>query len=711
MKPWLVLGLVVTVALGSESLGAKKDWEWRIYGGDERGTRYSPLDQINRGNVDRLEVAWTFRTGDMRRSSTIECNPIVVDGVMYLTSPALKVIALRAATGKKIWQFDPFAHGERAGGVNRGVTYWQAGRDKRIFMTAGNFLYSLDAGTGTPVQSFGKEGKIDLRNGLDRDIFSLSVTATTPGIIYKDLLIMGSVVGEGPGPSAPGHIRAYDVRSGRRKWIFHTIPRPGELGYETWPPDAWKTIGGANAWGGFTLDSNRGLVFFGTGSAAYDHWGGNRRGKNLFANCVVALEAATGKHVWHFQVVHHDLWDYDLPCPPVLVTVKNQGKKVDAVSQATKMGHLFLLNRETGQPLFPVEERVVPRSEVPGEESWPTQPFPVKPPPFAQQRFTTEDVTDVSPESRAFILEKLKGMRLGDIFLPPGRQPSVALPQFNGGVDWGGSAFDPRSGILYVNSSSEAEWISMVSSKPKADMSLNDLGRHLYQSACTTCHSGVDSAKTLRDAPASLQDVRTRLLPAEVFKILDHGRGQMPSFASLSEIEKRAVVAFLFDEGREERIPAHDLKLSFADEIPYVATGHNVFRDPNGFPANKRPWGTLTAIDLNRGEFAWQVPLGTYPELEAKGFPPTGTFNMGGPLVTRGGLVFIGAAMDERFHAFDVETGKLLWEYSMDAGGYAAPSTFEADGRQYVVIAAGGGGKPETKPGDTYYCFALGRKR
>jgi len=682
--------------------------EWRVYGGDLGGTKYSALDQIDRSNVHELELVWRYRVDDVTdpKSSTLQCNPIVVNGVLFLSTAGQKAVALEAATGRKLWEFNPWG-GETRLGKTRGFVYWEDGDDRRLYYGAGDYYFALNAADGSLVESFGQGGFIDLRDGLDGDGIPRTVSSRSPGVIYRDLIILGSSVGEGPHQGAPGHIRAFDVRTGERRWIFHTVPHPGEPGYETWSPESYRTVGGTNAWGGLTLDLERGIVFAGTGSPTYDHWGGDRIGDNLYANSVLALDAATGKRLWHFQAVHHDLWDFDLPTPPTLVTLDRGGRAIDAVAQPTKMGHLFVLDRETGTPVFGVEERAVPASTIPGEKSAPTQPFPLKPPAYTKQTFSPEDATDLSEEARAAVLEKLRDMKMGDIFTPPGVQPLVMLPQFNGGSEWPGAAFDPESHVLYVNSSNEAEWISMESAELGADATLADLGKRIYGSTCSGCHGYSGGGSVAGQALPALETVPERLTREEVRSLLETGRGMMPSFEAFSDLEKRGILAFLFRETGGAASEALQTSRGWTGGIPWLSTGHWDFRDPEGYPINKRPWGLLNAIDMDRGEILWQVPLGTYPALEAKGLPPTGTFNIGGPVVTAGGLVFIGATKDERFRAFDKETGETLWEYQMDGAGYATPATFEIDGRQYVVIAGGGGGILQTPSSDSYYCFAL----
>jgi len=616
---WPALSLALPAILVASSLPARSgspEREWRVFGGDKGATRYSTLRQIDRSNVGKLKVAWTFHTGDRRDGpppSNMQCTPIVVDGVMYVTSASVRVFALDAATGAKRWEFDPGPANQRA---HRGVTYWQNGKDRRILFTAANFLHALDAATGRPIPSFGENGRVDLRLGLDRDLSGERMMATTPGIVYRDLIILGSSLGEGPGATAPGHVRAYDVRTGKQAWIFHTIPHPGEAGYETWSADSWKTNGAANCWGGMSLDERRGIVYLATGSPSYDFFGSDRRGDNLYANSVVALRAGTGKHVWHFQTVHHDIWDYDLPCPPVLVRVRQNGRARDGVAQVTKMGFVFVLDREMGKPLLPVEERPVPASTLPGEAASPTQPYPVKPPPLVRQQFTEADVTDLSPESREAVLKEFRQARAGRLYDPPGTQTSVMLPGYHGGCNWSGAAFDPETGRLFANASE------------------------------------VPFLQTMAPGPAG-------------------------------------------------------------SRYGYTSTGYFRFTDPEGFPAVKPPWGTLTAVDLNRGDFAWRVPLGDYPELVKRGRRGFGTESFGGCIVTAGGLVFIGASKDAMFRGFDKDTGKVLWEAQLESGGNATPCTYEAGGKQFVVIAAGGGAgirvgeRFDTRPGDAFVAFTL----
>jgi quinoprotein glucose dehydrogenase len=676
---------------------------WRAHGGDSGHTQYSALHQINTGNVDRLQVAWTYRSGDAREDgrSQVQCNPIAVGRVLYGTSAGLKAFALDAATGREQWRFDPFAGpGERPIGVNRGLIYWEDGEDKRILLGAGPRLYALDARTGRPVAGFGTAGSVDLREGLGRDVTGLHLVSSTPGALWRDLVIVGMRVGEGPGPAAPGHIRAYEVRSGRLRWTFHTIPRPGEMGHDTWPEDAWTRVGGANAWSGISVDGARGVVFVPTGAATYDFWGGNRLGANLFANSVLALDAATGKRRWHYQVVHHDLWDRDLPAAPILLTLRRDGKTIPALAQITKSAHVFVLDRRTGRPLFPVREQPVPPSDLEGEKTWPTQPLPTRPPPFARQAFTEDEVTDRTPAARQAVLDRLRAVRTGAQFIPPSRQGTVIFPGFDGGGEWGGAAVDPATGILYVNSSEMAWILTMVPVPPNE--AFRSTGERVYVQHCASCH-GLDRGGAPQQAAPGLADVARSFDAPDLLALLDKGKGTMPAFAFLPGAEKEALVSFLRSETAASSKKDED---TVEPGIPYTSTGYNRFLDPDGYPAVKPPWGTLNAIDLVRGETVWQVPLGDYPELARPGQPPTGTENYGGPIVTAGGIVFIAATRDEMFRAFDKRTGRMLWQARLPAGGYATPSTYEVGGRQYVVVAAGGG-KMGTRSGDAYVAFAL----
>jgi quinoprotein glucose dehydrogenase len=539
---------------------------------------------------------------------------------------------------------------------------------------------------------------VDLRAGLGRDPQTLTVSATSPGVIWKDLLILGSIVSEDL-PSAPGHIRAFDVRTGRIRWIFHTIPHPGEFGYETWPPNAWKYSGGANNWTGMTLDEKRGVVFVPTGSAAFDFYGGDRTGDNLFANCLLALRADTGKRLWHFQFVKHDVWDRDLPAPPSLVTVRRNGRFVEAVAQITKSGHVFVFERDTGKPLFPIEYRKVPPSDVEGEVLAETQPLPLKPPPFARQTFTEDMVTRRTPEAHRAVLETFRKLRSGEQFTPPSREGTVIFPGFDGGGEWGGAAFDPETGLLYVNSN-EMAWILRIVERPKLSGRVN--ARELYAANCAGCHR--EDRKGSPPEFPSLLDLGDKYTNYELATIIREGAGRMPGFAHLGGEALRALGAFLL-YGEDAEVKAQS---ALPYHLKYSFDGYTRFEDPEGYPAVAPPWGTLNAINLDTGEFAWKIPFGEWPDLAAQGIRNTGSENYGGPLVTAGGLLFIGATNhDKKFRAFDKATGKLLWETTLPAAGNATPATYEINGKQFVVIAAGGG-KWGLPSGGTYVAFALG---
>ena len=612
---WLLLGMSVGV----------RAQEWPVYSGEPGGSKYSRLNEINRENVTRLRPAWTFHTGDVSDGtrwptrSAFEATPLVVDGVMYVTTPFSRVIALDPETGKELWSFDPRI--DRSEGsnlfINRGAAYWSDGRKRRVFLgTLDGRLFSIVAETGKADDSFGVGGWVNLRRGIVGDFAERRVGMTSPPAVYKDLIICGSLVPDGEPRGPSGDVRAFDARTGKLVWTFHTVARPGEFGNDTWAPGSWDKRGGANAWSILSIDTARGILFLPLTSPATDFYGGDRKGSGLFGDALVALDAATGKRLWHFQTVHHNLWDYDLPAQPVLVQVMKNGKLVDAVAQVTKTGFTFVFDRVTGEPVFPIEEAAVAASETPGEQAWPTQPRPLKPPPYARQSMTADELTGVTPESRAYCSKLIEGAVFRPIYTPVGLKPTVLFPGTNGGANWGGASFDPETRTLYVNSMDVGMLVRMV-------------------------------------------------------------------------------------------------KRPDGSEIPYRTQGsgspNSRFWDPDLNPCQKPPWGFLTAIDLDKGTFRWRSVLGVVDKLIERGLPPTGAPNIGGSLTTAGGLVFIGATNDSRFRAFDKDSGKELWVTKLPASAHATPMTFRGrrTGRQFVVIAAGGGNKYNQTYSDSLVAFTL----
>jgi len=613
--------LVLSFVVSFSGLGSAQ--EWPAYGGDAGQTRYSPLKQVNRSNVANLKVAWSYRTGDISDGTTnvvrsaFETTPLVIDGVMYFTTPFSRVIALEAETGKELWQFDPKLDRERTYNlfINRGAAYWSSANGKRIFAgTLDGRLFSLDAKTGKPDDRFGKAGWIDLREGVADKFPAKGYGMTSPPAVYKNLIICGSLTADGEAQGPSGDVRAFDARTGKLVWRFHVIPLPGELGHDTWEADSWKDRAAANAWSMLTVDIGRGIVFLPLTSPATDMYGGDRKGSNLFGDSLVALDASTGKRLWHFQTVHHNIWDYDLPAAPTLVNVVRNGKTVAAVAQVTKTGYTFVLDRVTGKPLFDIEEVPVPASEVPGEHAWPTQPRPVKPAPYARQSMRVEELTNVTPESRAYCAKILEGAVFGSLYTPIGLKPTLLFPGTNGGANWGGASWDPETRTLYVNSMDNGMLVRMIARPEGA-------------------------------------------------------------------------------------------------KIPYRSqtVGQARFWDTNQYPCQQPPWGHLTAIDLDTGEFRWRSTLGVIDELVEKGIPPTGTSNLGGSIVTAGGLIFIGATNDSRFRAFDKTTGKEIWTVRLPASAHATPMTFlgKKSGKQFVVIASGGGNKYNRSFSDTLIAYSL----
>ena len=765
--------------------------DWPVYGGQSAEGHYSSLAQINRSNVKTLRVAWTFDTGE---AGQMETSPIVVEGVVYAATTTQKIFALDGATGRQLWKFDSGISGTQP---TRGVSYWRDGSKGRVLAGVMSYLYELDAQTGKPVASFGDNGRVDLRKGLGMPPEKVAIALTTPGTIFGDLIIVGGRLPE-THPAPRADIRAYDLHTGQLRWSFHTIPHPGEPGYETWPPDAWKTAGAANNWAGMALDEGRGIVYVPTGSAVDDFYGADRLGQNLYANCLLALNARTGRLLWYFQGVHHDLWDRDFPAPPVLLTVMHEGRKIDAVAQTTKQGYLYLFDRVSGKPLFPIEEHAYPQSDVQGERSWPTQPLPLSPAPYSAQRVSEDTLTSRTPEAHAWAVKEFRKFRSEGQFVPPNTyKQTIVMPGYDGGAEWGGAAADTRTSVIYLNAINIAYTGGLQEAKPS-----RGVGSSTYFSQCAVCHgsqrkgsppeipslvavtdrhsdeeisaiihggkgrmpnfpnltdgplraliaylhTGSDSAANGATAPLhtgpsrtpaesrvgaasfaahcagchgadangqpgfpSLRGVGQRLEAKQIREIIQHGRGRMPGFPDLNSGEEDALLRYIASDNLAVA-PAAQAGASPdpVQEARFHFTGYRKFLDPDGYPATAPPWGTLNAIDLNTGEYLWKIPFGEYPELAARGEPQTGTESYGGPIVTAGGVLFIGATIfDRKMHAYDSGSGELLWQYELPAGGLATPATYMVNGKQFVVIAAGGGKNPKRPFGRFYVAFSL----
>ena len=673
--------------------------EWREYLGGPDRNHYSSLKQIDASNVDQLKIAWEYHSGD---SGQVQCNPIIVDGRLFAVTANAEPFALDAATGKEIWRIRNAAKNNV---IMRGLSYWEDGDDKRILYTRDSWLHAADAISGAPILSFGDSGRVSLKSGLGPTAENKYVVSRTPGTVYEDLIIMPLALSEGS-DAALGHIQAFNTRTGKLEWVFKTIPEPGEFGYDTWPPEAYKNtdVGAANNWSGMSVDRKRGIVYVPTGSAAFDFYGRRRKGSNLFANTLLALNAKTGERIWHFQLVHHDIFDRDAPAPPNLVTVTHGGKKIDAVAQVTKQGYVYVFNRETGEPLFPIEEVPAPPSDVPGEEAWPTQPLPTKPLPYARQTITENDLNPYS-SNKDSVLIGFRQSRFEGPYTPLSKRGSIIYPGLDGGAEWGGAAVDP-DGIMYVNSNEMGWHISLNERIPEGN--LISPGQQVYARHCSSCHGAEQNGNPASGYP-SLVNLNDRFEREHVLDIITKGRGRMPGNTRLTDIEKKMLVAFLYGDKPilPDALNTRGEKKEVINEPPdYTISGYTKFLDKDGYPAIRPPWGTLNAIDLNTGEYVWTKVFGSYPELEAKGIPQTGSESYGGPVITASGLLFIAGTKDKKFRVYDKANGELLWETTLPAAGFATPSTYEVDGRQFVVIACGGT-KLGAEKGDSYVAFAL----
>ncbi len=711
---------VFAFAAVAASAGAQNK-AWADYGGDPSNSHYVDLKQVTKQNVGKLKVAWTYNSGD---EASYVFNPVVVDNVMYVVARNTSLVALDATTGKELW-----VHTGMQGIALRGINFWKSkdGRDKRLIFQIKQQLQEIDAKTGKSIDTFGEGGVVDLRLGLRNDPKSIDrVQSNNPGKVFEDLIIMGSAPGENF-VSPPGDLRAYNVVTGKLVWQFHTVPRPGERGYDTWPKEAWRYAGGANTWGELSVDEKRGIAYFPLGSATFDFYGADRIGDDLYGDCILALDARTGKYLWHFQEVHHDLWDYDPTSAPQLTTIKKDGKLMDVVAQAGKSGFLYVLDRVTGKPIWPMEERPVPASSMPGEAASKTQPFPTAPPAFARQKFTSADINPLLPEAqKAELKKRVDAMRNDGIFTPPGLDESVEMPGNRGGSNWGMTSANPTDGTVYVVSVDAPAFLKLAKSQPTmaeaaagmnpnggafimGDPNVDKLPGHaVYQKNCQVCH-GADRGG---GGPVpSLQNVTARLNEDTIAATIQNGQGQMPSFASLSAKEIQDVIGYLQASATDATppppkdmsgnivgnggVPAGDvLAKKYLASAPksYGLMDGPVYPEGSGNVPTDRyftgwnvmyafeapPWNTFTSYDLNKGTIKWQVPVGDAPGImtEQRGVLPTST-----------GLVFF-ATGDAKLRAFDADNGKVIWTTDLPAGSRGQPSMYEANGKQYLVVNA-----------------------
>jgi quinoprotein glucose dehydrogenase len=649
-------------------------------------------------NLSDLEVAWVYESPD---TGQMQMNPIMVDGVLYGVSAALKAFALDASTGEELWIFGDSDKAWHS--TSRGLTYWEDGEDKRILYSVGKDLLALDAKSGQLIETFGEDGRLDLHTGLPNSAKDKTIISNTPGAVFQDLIVMPVRLSEGA-DAAPGDIRAFNIRDGSLAWTFHVIPYPDEAGYDTWVnKDAYKNengVGAGNSWAGIAVDEGEGVLYVPTGSLAPDFYGGHRPGQNLYSNCLLALDALTGELIWHQQLTHHDIWDRDLPAPPNLLTIVKDGQPIEVVAQITKQGYVYVFDKKTGEPIYEIEEVPVPASNI--EKAWPTQPIPVKPAPFSRRsdEITEEDYSPYAPNKKE--IEDILSTVGKDFYSPPDTVPVLLLPGYDGGAEWGGAGVDPNEGIIYINANEMAWLLQVEPTKGRIDKSLSS-GQLIYLDNCAVCHKK-DLSGDLKSGYPPLINIEDRLSRSEIATIVEKGKGMMTGFGHLASEERNAIVDFVLGQKGDKIEVKESVESKY--NIPYKHTGYEKFLDANGLPAISPPWGTLNAIDLNTGDYLWKIPFGEIDSLVELGYPITGTESYGGPIVTENGLLIIAGTKDSKIRIFNRFDGSLLWEDRLPASAFATPTTYMAKGRQFIVIACGGE-KLGTPPGNKIVSYAL----